>query len=66
MELMCVLQPKTTCFVGKGALTKNFCQAWQILAINEVGEGGGLSESVKKGKFVTKIFFSYVCWFKNY
>ena len=57
-----MLQPKTTCFVGKGALTKNFCQAWQILAINEVGEGGGLSESVKKGKFVTKIFFSYnVC-----
>ena len=23
------------------------------------GGGGGVSESIKKGKFVTKIFFSY-------
>ena len=25
----------------------------------EGGGGGGVSESIKKGKFVTKIFFSY-------
>ena len=45
----------------KGAATKNFCHAYQILAIKGVGggigggEGGG--ESVKTGKFITKIFF---------
>ena len=39
----------------KGALTKNFCHAKRILAVKEVG----LSESIKEGKFVTKIFFSY-------
>ena len=34
---------------------KNFCQAQQILAIKAVG---GLSQSFKKGKFVTKTYFS--------
>ena len=42
---------------GKVCIDKNFCHAQRILAVKEVGVGG-LSESVKKGKFVTKIFFS--------
>ena len=45
--------------VSYGAVTKSFCHAEQILAVKGVGVGvGGLSEAVKKGKFVTKIFFS--------
>ena len=51
--------------VCKGALTKNLRHAYRILAIKGVGGGGGggggggdLSESIKKGKFVTKTFFS--------
>ena len=40
---------------SKGASTKNFCHAEQILAVKEVG---GLSQSVKKVKFATKTFFS--------
>ena len=41
---------------GEHALTKNFCHAKQILDFKGVGRG--VSESVKKGKFVMKIFFS--------
>ena len=46
--------------VCKGALTKNLRHAYRILAIKGVGGGvvGDLSESIKKGKFVTKTFFS--------
>ena len=36
---------------------KNFCHTWQILAVNGVGLGVGLGESVKNGKFMTKILF---------
>ena len=44
--------------VCKGALTKNLRHAYRILAIKGVGGGGGdLSESIKKGKFLTKTFF---------
>ena len=35
---------------------KDLCHAWQILAIKKRGLGG-LGESVKKGKFETKVFF---------
>ena len=37
-----------------GDIGKEFLSRWLILAIKGVGS---LSESVKKGKFVTKIFF---------
>ena len=37
-----------------GKIDKNLCHAQQILGIKGVG---GLGESVKKGKFATKIFF---------
>ena len=37
-----------------GSITKKFLSGWQILAIKDVG---GLSESIKEGKFVTKSFF---------
>ena len=43
--------------INYGALTKNFYQAYHILAVKRVGSEA-LSEAVKKGKFVTKIFFS--------
>ena len=36
------------------ASTKNYCHAYRILSVKGVGR---LSESVKKGKFMTKIFF---------
>ena len=48
----------------KTALTKNFCHGLRILAVKRIWYlglgvwGGGLSESVKKGKFVTTILFS--------
>ena len=38
-----------------GNMAKNFSSHYQILAIKGIGS---LGESVKKGKFVTKIFFS--------
>ena len=43
--------------ISYGALRKNFYQAYHILAVKRVGSGA-LSKAVKKGKFVTKIFFS--------
>ena len=36
-------------------INKKFCHTLWVLAVNKVV--GGLSESVKKGKFVTKFFF---------
>ena len=45
---------------NKGALTKSFFHAKWILAVKE-GDGGGgwgVIKSVKKGKFVRKIFFA--------
>ena len=42
----------------KQALTKTLCHTYQTFDMKRVvGRGEGLSESVKKGKFVTKIFF---------
>ena len=41
----------------KGVLTKNFHHTW-ILTIKHWRGEGGLVESVKKGKFVTKNLFS--------
>ena len=41
----------------KGASTKNFCHTYGFWPSKGVGEGGGLGGSIKKGKFVTKIFF---------
>ena len=38
-----------------GVSTKNFRHAWQILVVKWVGN---LSESIKKGKLLTEIFFS--------
>ena len=55
---MTVVQQKHNSQLYKGASTKNFCHAQQILAVKGVGVGGGLRQSVKNGKFVTKIFFS--------
>ena len=37
-----------------GKIDKKLCHAWQIFTVKEVR---ALSESVKKGKFVMKIFF---------
>ena len=42
----------------KEASTKNFCPASQIFFVMGLGWGRGLSEFVKKAKFVTKIIFS--------
>ena len=43
-----------------GSIDKKICHAQRILAVKGVegGREGGLIESTKKGKFVTKIFFS--------
>ena len=42
---------------------KNFVTLSGLLILRGYGgRGGGLSESVKKGKFVTKIFFPDVVW----
>ena len=46
--------------ISYGALAKNFCHAKWILADLRGWASGSLSESVKKGKFVTKIFFQIV------
>ena len=52
-------------FFFQGSLTKKICHTQQILAVERVcvlgGRGmwvGSLCESIKKRKFVTKIFFS--------
>ena len=45
----------------KGASTKGFSHTERILTISG---WGCLSESVKKGKFVTKIPFFRYCWIK--
>ena len=44
-------------YYKKGTSTKNSRYTYGFWPSKGVGEGGGLGESIKKGKFVTKIFF---------
>ena len=51
------IEAANSSYGSKGASMKNFCHACGFWPLKGCGEGG-LSESVKKEKFVTKIFFS--------
>ena len=52
--IACFIETRSLIPFAKGASAKNFCHVQRISAVGSAGE---LGESVKKEKFVTKIFF---------